>query len=99
MEGASNYLRNTVGCDKVAVIGFCLGGALALAALSTTNAFEAGAPFYGIPNLEKFPLASIKVPVQAHFGELDAHVGFSDPESAKKLKAAADQLKLDFQLM
>ena len=48
MVFAAKHLKESVGCQKVGVTGFCLGGALALAGLSASNAFDAGAPFYGV---------------------------------------------------
>eukprot|EP00808_Paulinella_micropora_P013243 g38780.t1 len=41
-------------------------------------------PCYGIPAPDWS--ATLKVPVQAHFGMLDNLKGFSDPETAKKLQ-------------
>ncbi len=52
-----------MGCKKVGITGFCLGGALAFAGLSSSDVFDAGAPFYGVCDLNKFPLKNIKVPV------------------------------------
>lgn len=82
MKGAALHLKNSLGCSKVGIVGFCLGGALAYAALSATNVFEAGAPFYGICDLTKFPLKNITAPIQAHFAEFDkSHI--ANPELSK----------------
>lgn len=75
-----------------------MGGALTFAALSATDVFDSGAPFYGVCDLKKYPLKHITVPVQAHFGELDKSMGFSDTETAKKVEAEAHSLKLNFEL-
>ncbi|EAS04426.2 dienelactone hydrolase family protein (macronuclear) [Tetrahymena thermophila SB210] len=97
MKGAANYLKNQLGCTKVGILGFCLGGALTFAALSATDGiFSAGAPFYGIPDQTKYPIQKIKVPVQGHFGELDQIKGMSDPETAKKLEVEAKKAGVDF---
>ncbi len=51
MKGAYLKLKET--CDKVFITGFCMGGAVCLAALTEGN-FDGGSPFYGIPDLEKY---------------------------------------------
>ena len=74
------------GYKKVGITGFCMGGALTLAAVANSDEFSAAVPFYGVPDLSKVPIANIKVPVLAHFGAKDAAKGFSDPETAHKLE-------------
>lgn len=80
-----SYLRGS-GCSKVVVSGFCMGGALTLAALSANCGADAGVNFYGIPDQSVFPLDNIAVPVMCHYGKEDQLVGFSDPASYEKLK-------------
>ncbi|EGR27889.1 hypothetical protein IMG5_187330 [Ichthyophthirius multifiliis] len=96
---AGNHLKQNLGCKKVAITGFCLGGALAFAALASSNVFDAGAPFYGIPDLNKFPVQNMKAPIQAHFGSLDNSKGFSDPDSARNVEKQAQQDGLQFELI
>jgi carboxymethylenebutenolidase len=88
--GAGEHLKS-LGCKKVGVTGFCMGGALALATLSkdSNGVFSAGVPFYGIPDQTYFPVDTVKVPVLAQFAENDQLKGFSDVESAKNLEAKA----------
>lgn len=59
---------------KVGVIGFCLGGRLAVAA-SAAYPFAAVASLYGV-KLEAEPerLRAVQVPLQIHVGDRDAHV-------------------------
>lgn len=87
---AVSYLKSS-GASKVGVVGFCMGGALTFAAAQHAGV-SAAAPFYGIPDPAICDPSAIKVPVQAHFGQLDTMQGFSDPESIKpvveKMKAA-----------
>ena len=98
IKGAGEYLRS-LGCKKVGVTGFCLGGALSLAAVATfPDTFDVAVPFYGIPDLNAYDVGKIKIPVLAHFGELDDAKGFSDPESAKKLESLAKEKGVDFTL-
>lgn len=76
---------------KVGTVGFCMGGALSLALaarmVKNSNPLNACVSFYGIPPKQLIDVSSIpiKTPVQAHFGELDDFVGFSDIGAAKKL--------------
>lgn len=59
---------------KIGVLGFCLGGKLAVAA-TAAYPFAAVASFYGV-KLEADPerLAAVQVPLQVHVGDKDAHV-------------------------
>lgn len=86
ISGSIKFLRQ-LGHKKVGVIGFCMGGALALASASVLpNEVDAISPFYGIPDQRYFDLTQIKCPVQAHFGTKDQMKGFSDLESARELE-------------
>lgn len=71
---------------SVSVVGFCMGGALTLASLSSIQGWKAGGIFYGIPDLNVFRLDKIKTKSVAHFGALDPLKGFSDRESALRLR-------------
>ena len=42
--------------------------------------------FYGTPSSELADPSKAKAPIQAHFGELDSFVGFSDVTAAKSLE-------------
>lgn len=55
-----------------------MGGALAIASSVLVPEIDAAVAFYGVPPTELADAANIKVPVQAHFGELDNIAGFSD---------------------
>ena len=87
------------GYGKIGVTGFCMGGALAIAAVTNgADEFSGCAPYYGVPDLTKFDIKSVKVPILAHFGTLDQHMGFSDPETAHKLEALAKEGGINFTL-
>lgn len=64
-------------------VGFCMGGALTLAAVADGAAIDAAAPFYGIPDGRYFDVTKIKVPICAQFGDLDKMKGFSDKAAAQ----------------
>ncbi|GJQ09578.1 hypothetical protein GpartN1_g1369.t1 [Galdieria partita] len=86
VEAAARALRNQYGCSKVGVVGFCMGGALALAASVLCSSLDAAVCFYGVPSEDLCDLTKIKIPVQCHFGDKDHAKGFSDPETARSLK-------------
>lgn len=88
IRGAALLLRSQ-GSTKVGVIGFCMGGALALAsAVRLPAEIDCAAPFYGIPPLALADPAALAKPLQAHFGGLDAMQGFSAPADVAKLQVA-----------
>ncbi|XP_038703332.1 protein usf [Tripterygium wilfordii] len=74
------------GSKKVGVTGFCMGGALSIASSVLVPDVDAVVAFYGVPSSELADPAKARAPVQAHFGELDNFVGFSDVMAAKALE-------------
>ena len=56
---------------QVGVTGFCMGGALTLAAAALAPEVDAAAPFYGIPGADLADVSKIKIPIQCHFGDAD----------------------------
>ena len=58
--------------------GFCMGGALSLAAAVAAPEIDAAAPFYGIPSAESFDVSKIKIPLQCHFAEKDEVSGCAE---------------------
>lgn len=97
IASAAKYLLSS-GSPKVGITGFCMGGALTLAAASEGASVVAAAPFYGIPNAEYFDVTKITVPILAQFGRLDGMKGFSDPTAAEaleeKVKSAGGQIEV-----
>jgi len=69
LRGAALHLGAASG--KVAVMGFCMGGALTIAALVHVPELAAGVCFYGIPPAEFADPTSIKAPFQGHFANRD----------------------------
>ena len=69
IRGAVQYLG--VSGAPVAVMGFCMGGALTIAAAVHVPELAAAVCFYGIPPREFADPAQIAVPFQAHFANLD----------------------------
>ncbi|KAG8467431.1 hypothetical protein KFE25_000747 [Diacronema lutheri] len=82
---AASFLK-AEGAPKVGIVGFCMGGALALGGAAASKDIRCAVPFYGV-NFELFtPEQLASKPVCAHFGEADAMAGFADPGAARKLE-------------
>jgi carboxymethylenebutenolidase len=83
IAGAVHHLRTAEGCERVAVVGFCMGGALATiaASLGVVDAFVA---FYGFPPKGAADLDAIHAPGLIFFGE---HEGFFSVPDAKAFAA------------
>jgi carboxymethylenebutenolidase len=68
---------------KVAVLGFCLGGALTIAAAANIAGLACTVPFYGLPDVSKLDLSKITAPMLAQFAELD---DWASPVKARQLE-------------
>jgi carboxymethylenebutenolidase len=86
VRGAISYLLERGGArpGSVAIIGFCMGGQLALATACADARVGACADFYGVHPQAKLDLASLRAPVLGIFAEND---GFVTPAVARKLEA------------
>jgi carboxymethylenebutenolidase len=69
-RGAAQYLKST-GSKKVGIIGFCMGGALAVLSAMYDPEFDAVVSFYGFPPPEAGDPAAIKIPFQGHWAQHD----------------------------
>jgi carboxymethylenebutenolidase len=69
LRGAAQHLKKDSG--RVAVMGFCMGGALTIAAAVHIPETAAAVCFYGIPPKEFADPARIKMPFQGHFANQD----------------------------
>jgi carboxymethylenebutenolidase len=68
------WLRRRNG-DKVALVGFCLGGRMAVLAAAGNADVSAVASFYGVRlDLCLDQIRALKAPFQFHVGDRDAHV-------------------------
>ena len=56
---------------SVAVMGFCMGGALTIGAAARLDGFKAAVCFYGVPPKAFADPKDIKIPFQGHFGTQD----------------------------
>lgn len=85
IQAAVNYLKSK-GVEKIGVTGFCMGGALSIAASVLVDGLSASAPFYGIPSPQLADSAKVRTPLQLHFGTKDSLKGFSDTEAQDALE-------------
>ena len=69
LRGAVQQLKGD--SPKIAVMGFCMGGALTVASCVHIPEIAAGICFYGIPPKEFADPAGITVPFQGHFANKD----------------------------
>lgn len=84
------YLRRLpwVGKKKIAVLGFCMGGGLALYALAKSRAFAAGVIYYQSLFPDPEELRGIRAPLQCHYGTEDANTTKAEIEM---FRAALDR--------
>jgi len=87
LNGAVTFLLgqpSTAGAGKVGVVGFCMGGQLALYAACENSAIGACVDFYGIHPNVTLNLSGLRAPVLGIFGEEDGSV---NPAVVRKLEA------------
>jgi carboxymethylenebutenolidase len=70
LRGAIQHLKSR-NPAKVAVLGFCMGGALSIICGVKLTEIDAGVCFYGIPPEQAANPAQIRVPMQFHFATRD----------------------------
>jgi carboxymethylenebutenolidase len=85
LDGAVTYLlaRKEVTAKKVGVVGFCMGGQLALALACNNPKVGACVDFYGVHPNVKLDFAKLGAPVLGLFAERDS---FVTPQVARKLE-------------
>jgi carboxymethylenebutenolidase len=93
IRGAVQYLKQT--SKKVAVGGFCMGGALTVLAAVRVPEMDAGACFYGLPDLPASELKTIKIPLTCHFANQD---GWCTPAKVNDFETALKQSKSQFEI-
>ncbi|MBU3559180.1 dienelactone hydrolase family protein [Polynucleobacter sp. Nonnen-W13] len=88
IRGAVQYLKET-GSTKVAVTGFCMGGALTVLSAGLVPECDATVVWYGYPPLEYVDAQAIKKPMLAHWALHDEFFSIAGVDQLEeKLKAA-----------
>lgn len=82
IAGAVAFLRER-SSGKIAITGYCLGGALSFATAVNVPGLAAVVPFYGLPG--DLDWTKVTAPVQAHFA---THDDWATVAGAQKIKAA-----------
>lgn len=78
------FLRSHPRCNgRVAVAGFCLGGALTLAAARYVPGLEAAVPFYGLPRVPAEEFTQVKTPICGHYARVDP---WANPAVAEQIQ-------------
>jgi carboxymethylenebutenolidase len=86
VAGAVAHLKQDV--DKVAVMGFCMGGALTIIAGVKLADCDAAVCYYGIPPKEQADPAAMAVPLLGHFATQD---DWCTPDAVDALEAGLAQ--------
>jgi carboxymethylenebutenolidase len=100
LRGAATHLRAhpAVQPKKVAAVGFCMGGQLALFAASAhPDVIDAAVDFYGIHPKVSPDLAQLSGPVLAHFGRRDKSVNEQAAQAlVERIRAAGKMVEAHF---
>lgn len=95
IRGAVQHLKST-GSAKVAVTGFCMGGALTVLSAGLVPECDGTVVWYGYPPLEYVDAQAIKKPMLAHWALHDEFFSIAGVDQLEqKLKAAG--VDYDFQ--
>ena len=98
LAGAADFMRGLpwVGAKgKVGIMGFCLGGGLALLAMARTPAFQAGIVYHQSLFPDPRELAGIECKLQCHYGTRDHSTPKDEVDSFTN---ALDALKKEYEL-
>lgn len=84
VRGAVSFLgEHPRGGGKIGVTGFCLGGAMALAAACSVEGLSAAVPFYGIPLPQHADYSRVRIPIQGHYAEKDGIIPTEKPRAVE----------------
>ena len=92
-RGAALYLKGT-GSKKVGVMGFCMGGSLALLSAMFDPEFDAAVSFYGYPPSEAGDIGQINIPLQAHWA---LHDTFFTTKGVRRIEERFKEAKAPYE--
>ncbi|MGV2289247.1 dienelactone hydrolase family protein [Trinickia sp. YCB016] len=92
VRGAVQYLKQR--SERVAVMGYCMGGALTLLSLCQSPDVSAGVVWYGFPPLEYIDASKIKAPVIGHWATQDDAFSI---ETVGALETKLSDAKVDYE--
>lgn len=92
VRAAAQCLSNET--EAVAVIGFCLGGILSIAAAVQLQEVSAAICCYGVPSREVADAANIRVPLQGHFADADT---WCTPAAVDALETTLKEVGADYE--
>jgi carboxymethylenebutenolidase len=93
IAGAVDFLK--AGSSKVGVMGFCMGGALTIAAAVNVNSISAAVCFYGIPPADQANPKKIRVSIQFHFANSDQ---WCSPSAVAGLEDTVKSAKVNYEM-
>jgi carboxymethylenebutenolidase len=82
VRGAVNFLKKA--SSRVAVTGFCMGGALTILAAANVPEADAAVSWYGVPPLEFVDASKIRAPLMGHFALEDAFFPIAQVDALEK---------------
>ena len=80
IAGAVKHLRDVEGCERVGVVGYCMGGALTVLA-ATLPGVDAFVSYYGFPPATAADLAKITAAGLIFFGENEGFFSVPDAQA------------------
>jgi len=93
VRGAAQFLQGFG--SKVAISGFCMGGAVSILSACRLSEFACAIPFYGLPPEAVAKAADVKIPLQCHFANTD---GWCTPALVNKFEADMKAAGKSFEL-
>jgi len=93
LKAVTSYVSKLPSANgKLAVAGFCWGGAKTWLAMTTNPSFKAGFCFYGIAD-NSLDLSKINAPVYGFYAEKDARVGSTIADTIRRMKEAGKKFE------